>query len=220
MLTFGENPHFGSMSGMKSSFWKQCPPKMPRKRVGRVSHKSALQKCPTGVSHKSVLQECATRASDNSLLLSPTKSLPPRMSYQSVRQERPRGMTLSNKTVAHECPTQSLECVCVCVCVCVCQTLFLRAVHVQGAIPFTSGGWPPKRRLVRAANVPAQATPTPMVLPPRFCCFHGGFHAIPLNLPRRVAAEPLVKQLLNIPSALTPSPCRSLVPFTVDWMSL
>ena len=103
---------------------------------------------------------------------------------------------------------------------CVCQTLFLRAVHVQGAIPLTSSGWPPKRRLVRAANVPAQATPTPMVLPPRFCCFHGGFHAIPLNLPRRVAAEPLVKQLLNIPSALTPSPCRSLVPFTVDWMSL
>ena len=65
-------------------------------------------------------------------------------------------------------------------------------------------------------------TPTPMVPPPRLCCccccFHGGFHALPLNLPPgRVAAEPLVKQLLNIPSALTPSPRRSLVPFTVDY---
>ena len=43
-----------------------------------------------------------------------------------------------------------------CLCEWVCVCVFLGAVHVQGAIPLTSGGWPPKRPLVRAVNVPAQ----------------------------------------------------------------
>ena len=51
-------------------------------------------------------------------------------------------------------------CVCVCLSVCVCVPTPVSKELVdtcaeQGAIPLTSGGWPPKRPLVRAANVPA-----------------------------------------------------------------
>ena len=50
----------------------------------------------------------------------------------------------------------------------------------QGAIPLRSGGWPSKRPLGRAANVPAELLHKLFSF--RFAS-HGGFHAIPLNLP-------------------------------------
>ena len=51
-----------------------------------------------------------------------------------------------------------------CACVCVCHTLFLRDwlfyFCKAGAIPLPSDGWPTKRPLERAENVPAKLLST------------------------------------------------------------
>ena len=66
--------------------------------------------------------------------------------------------------------------------VCVCHPLYLRvppltsvtkSFECRGAIPLPSGGWPTKRPLGGAANVPAELL-YKLSLHSFFVCFHGG----------------------------------------------
>ena len=84
---------------------------------------------------------------------------------------------MKSKTLAKRTNIQAI-CNCI-VCVCVCQPLCQR-VHCQllpfsqqGAIPLPSGGWPTKRPLGGAANVPAELL-YKLSLHSFFVCFHGG----------------------------------------------